>query len=444
MNRKILGFGILGAIIVAVIYYFNHAEHVKNLNTLKEALNVQLTQMQTNGFTLSNRELKKESEHFVVQISDPKKAALFLTQKGIQVSAEEAEDLIGVQIKTDVSYEKDTIALELYPLTVPTYLTEAVATENDKKTLALIKDMIKKKTFFIHVDIVPSSTTFTGYIKDINERIEGEKEIKLMLQGLQFSGEIKEEKIVQYMQRFNTLRLYITNEINRTISGYQSHYALTGATAYDYTTDYSIEKIKVAEEAEGALFANTISIHATSTVKDGLATETLKTKIKNIDLLFEKEKFGMHSLDLDMIISNLDVDTLEKLQKTDPNQEKEFESRLETLGSNNMYLDIANLSVDKVTLQGKEMNGFTLDAQLNIDESLDIYRLGMKPKHALKKMEGDINLSLSKELLALIKEDPKVMLTYMMYRPKRVSEQRVYKIQIKNGALKINDKPVEF
>ncbi len=30
------------------------------------------------------------------------------------------------------------------------------------------------------------------------------------------------------------------------------------------------------------------------------------------------------------------------------------------------------------------MNGFTLDAKLDIDESLDIYRLGIKPKHALK------------------------------------------------------------
>ena len=159
----------------------------------------------------------------------------------------------------------------------------------------------------MHVDIVHSSTTFTGYIKDINERVEGEKEIKITLHGLQFSGEIKEEQVVKYMQKFNTLHLYMSNEINRTISGYQSHYALTGATAYDYTTDYSIENIKIAEEAEGTLFADTIALHSTSTVKDELATETLKAKIQNIDLLFEKEKFGMHMLDLDMNISNLDT-----------------------------------------------------------------------------------------------------------------------------------------
>ena len=444
MSRKKLGFGLLVLIIVAILYYFNHTENVKNLNTLQEAVNVQLTEMQTNGFTVSDRELKKDSEYFVIQINDPKKAALFLTEKGIQTSIEDAKELTGIQLGTDVTYLKDMITLELSPLTLPTYLKTAFTTENDQKVLTQLEDMIKNKAFFMHVDIVHSTTTFKGYIKDINEKIEGEKEIRLTLQGLHFSGDIKREKIVRYMQRFDTLHLYMSDELNRTISGYQSHYALTGTTAYDYTTDYSIENIKIAEASEGTLFADTISLHSTSTVTNGLATETLKTKIKNIDLLFEKEKFGMQTLDMDMNVSNLDIDTLEKLQKTDPNKEKEFDAHLETLVSNNMHVDISNLSVDKVTLHGKEMYGFTLDAKLDIDKSLDIYRLGMKPKYALHKIDGDIHLSLSKEILKLLKEDPEFMIGYMMYRPKRSLGQRIYNINIMDGSVKINGKPLEF
>lgn len=444
MSRKKLGFGVLVLIIISVFYYLNHTENVKNLTTLQKAVNVQLTQMQTNGFIISNRELKKETEHFVIQINDPKKAALFLSGKGIQTSLEEAKELTGMHLGTDVTYVKDMITLELYPLTLPTYIKAAFTTENDLKVLAQLEELIKNKAFFMHVDIVHSSTTFTGYIKDIKEKVEGEKEVKLTLQGLQFSGEIKEEKIVKYMQKFNTLHLYMSDELNRTITGYQSHYALTGTTAYDYTTDYSIENIKINETSEGSLFADTISLYSTSSVINGLTTETLKAKIKNIDLLFEKERFGMQTLDLDMNISNLDLDTLEKLQKTDPNKGKEFDTHLETLVSNNMHLDIANLSVDKVTLHGKEMNGFTVDAKLDIDESLDIYRLGMKPKYALHKIDGTINLSLSKEILTLLKEDPKSMLFYMMYRPKRSLGQRIYNINIMDGDVKINGKALEF
>ncbi|WP_373031677.1 hypothetical protein [Sulfurovum sp.] len=444
MSRKKLGFGVLVLIIVSVFYYLNHTENVKNLTTLQKAVNVQLTQMQTNGFIVSNRELKKETEHFVIQINDPKKAALFLTGKGIQTSIEEAKELTGMQLGADVAYSKDMIALEFYPLTLPTYIKAAFTTENDQKVLAQLEDLIKNKAFFMHVDIVHSSTIFTGYIKDINEKVEGAKEVKLTLQGLQFSGEVKEEKIVKYMQKFNTLHLYMSDELNRTITGYQSHYALTGTTAYDYTTDYRIENIKINETSDGSLFADTISLYSTSSVTNGLTTETLKAKINNIDLLFEKERFGMQTLDLDMNISNLDLDTLEKLQKTDPNKGKEFDAQLETLISNNMHLDIANLSVDKVTLHGKEMNGFSVDARLDIDESLDIYRLGMKPKHALHKIDGTINLSLSKEILTLLKEDPKTMLFYMMYRPKRSLGQRIYNINIMDGDVKINGKSLEF
>ena len=49
MSRNKLGFGLLALIIVAVLYYFNHTENVKNLNTLQEAMNVQLTEIQKNG-----------------------------------------------------------------------------------------------------------------------------------------------------------------------------------------------------------------------------------------------------------------------------------------------------------------------------------------------------------------------------------------------------------
>ena len=444
MSRKKLGFGLLVLIIVAVLYYLNHTENVKNLNTLQKAVNLQLTDMQTNGFTVSERQIKNESEHFVIQINDPQKAALFLAQKGIRLTVEEAKELTGIQLATDVTYLEDMIALELYPLTLPTYLTTAFTTENDKKFLAQLKDMIKKKTFLMHVDIVHSTTTFKGYVKDINERVEGEKEVKLILKGLRFSGEIKNEKIVKYNQAFETLHLYMSDELNRTISGYQSNYELTGTTAYDYTTDYSIEKIEIAEQAEGALFADTIILHSTSTVKEGLTTETLQAKINNLELLFEKEKFAMQTLNMDMHISNIDVDTLEKLQKTDPNKEKEIDAHIETLVSNKMHLEIPILSVDKVTLHGKEMYGFTLTATLDLDESLDIYRLGIRPKHALDKIDGDIHLSMSKEILTMLKEDPEFMIGYMMYRPKRSLGQRIYNINIMDGSVKINGKSLEF
>ena len=61
MSRNKLGFGLLALIIVSVLYYLNHTENVKNLNTLQKAVNLQLTDMQTNGFTVSDRKIKKDT-----------------------------------------------------------------------------------------------------------------------------------------------------------------------------------------------------------------------------------------------------------------------------------------------------------------------------------------------------------------------------------------------
>jgi hypothetical protein len=68
----------------------------------------------------------------------------------------------------------------------------------------------------------------------------------------------------------------------------------------------------------------------------------------------------------------------------------------------------------------------------------------MKSKHALDKIDGDIHLSMSKEILTMLKEDPEFMIGYMMYRPKRSEGQRIYNINILDGSVKINGKLLEF
>ncbi|MCW8821443.1 MAG: YdgA family protein [Sulfurovum sp.] len=455
MNLKKLGFWIFGIVLVLTIYYFttSYSQTIKRseqITKLKQQINAQLTQIQTNGFTISNREILKEKEHFIVSLDDPQKAVVFFAQKGIRMKVEEAEELKGLKLDTDVVYLNDTIAIEIYPIVLPINLKTLLIKENDKEILAQIDEMLKKKILFTHIDIDHSATTFKGYIKDINETVKGKKEIQVNLKGYQFSGNIKDERIIKFNQTLNTLRLYMSDIIDRYMSDLQSSYVLTGETAYDYTSEYTIGKMQINEDPEVTLLATDISLFSTSHVKNGLAVERLNTKIKNIDLLSDKNKFGMQTFFLDMNISNIDVYVLEKLQKTDSNKEKKFDTLEKTL-SNTIHLEIPTLSVDKVTLKGKEMDGFTLHSILDIDPSLDIYSLGTNPKHALSKMDGNITLSLSKEILELIKEDPKAMLGYMMYRPKRVLGNKVYDLKLKDGLLningkdfKLNGKPVKF
>ncbi len=456
MNQKKLAFSLLGIIVFVALYYaitgyLQTTKISEQIIKLKQQANVQLTEIQTNGFSLSEREIKKDTEHFVICLDDPDKASAFLTQKGIQLKIEEAKEIKGLKLGVDLAYLSDTIALELYPVALPTNLKTILDNKKDQNLLVQIERIIKEKTFFAHIDIEHSATTFKGYLKDINETVEVGKEVKLSIQGFHFSGNIKDEKIVKLTQIFETMHFYIRDLIDRYISGLQKNYVFTGPTVYDYTTDYSIKKIKINEGPRGELLADNIALISTSSVKNGLAFETLHTEIENSELMFEKEKFDMHNVFLDMNVSNLHVDAFEKLQKMDPNKKEEYDALLEKILSSNIHIEIPTLSVDKVTFKGKNMDGFALHSIMDIDPSLDIYRLEMNPKHVLGKMDGNITLSLSKEILELIKEDPKAMLVYMMYRPKRVLNQRIYDLKFKNGLLningkdfKLNGKPVKF
>jgi len=438
---KKLGLGILGIILVAALYYFTlGADQVRE--KLQQELSAQLTELESKGFSISEREIKKREEHFVISLDDPKKAPAFVTQKGLEFPVQDAEELKGMKMRVDVEYLSHAVALELYPVALPTNLSTAVTNENDKKILAQIEKMLEKKTFLLHVEADYATTTFKGYVKDINETLQGEEEAKRRLQGLHFSGKIKGDKVSQIDQTLNVMRLYVSDEINMYLSGLQSNYTLTGDSVYDYSTEYTIEKVRMDSSDEFELTADEIMVHSTSAVKDGLVSETLKSKMKAMEILLEGERLALENSILDLKVDNLDVSAFEKLQTVDPENEQEFNAALQKLISNNVHLEITTLSADKVTLQGKKVDGFTLHSTLDIDKSLNISRLEANPMYALDKIDANLKISLSKELLDVISRDPKAMIALMIFTPKDVNGKQVYSVELKDGALTVNGKSI--
>ena len=438
---KKLGLGMLGIILVAVIYYFTlGADQVRE--KLQQELSTQLTELETKGFSISEREIKKREEHFVISLADPKKASAFLKEQGLEFSIQETEELKGMKVGVDVEYLSHAVALELYPVALPTQMSTSVTDENDKLILAQIEKMLEKKTFLLHVEADYSTTTFKGYVKDINETVQGEEEAKLRLQGLHFSGNIKGDRVSQIKQTLNVMRLYVSDEINMYLSGLESNYTLTGDSVYDYSTEYTIEKMRMNSNTEFDLTADEITVHSTSTVKDGLVSETLKSKMKAMEILLEGDRLALENSLLDLKVDNLDVSAFEKLQTVDPENEQEFNAALQKLISNNVHLEITTLSADKVTLQGKKVDGFRLHSTLDIDKSLNISRMEANPMYALDKIDANLKISLSKELLDVISRQPEAMIALMIFTPKDVNGKQVYSVELKDGTLNVNGKSI--
>jgi len=82
------GFGIIGLILVAAIYYFT-AGSAQITEEMKKQVNDELTTLKQNGFGVKDREIKETEEHFVLSFDNPAKISSYLSSQGVQVTQED-------------------------------------------------------------------------------------------------------------------------------------------------------------------------------------------------------------------------------------------------------------------------------------------------------------------------------------------------------------------
>ena len=442
---KKLGLGIIGFVLVAAIYYITSGASQLTIQ-MKEQVDADLANMQTQGFAVEGRELSEKKEHFVLSIEEPKKVATYLTSQGAQVSAEDIEALKGMKIGIDVAYLADAYSaasFDMYPVALPTALTNATMDADDKKALEQIKKMIKKKTFLVHVDVNKLGTGFKGYMKDINEVVEGETPVTFTMTALKFTGDLEKDKLKSIKQTLKNFSMHDKDdEINIQLNNLKSNYALTGDTSYDYDTGYTIEEIVFSAKDAFDLRVDNVSVDSDSKVKNNLASITAQTKIESIHFTDGQKTSTLETLLFDMKADNFDMKAIEKLETIDPNNEKELLTVFQQLISHGIHFEIPNFSVKHITLDNKKLDGFKLTSSFDIDKSLDLSTLERNPMTAIGAMDANLHLTLSNQLFGFLAQQPQAVMAMMLFQPKDVNGQKVYKIELKGGRVTVNNKPV--
>lgn len=441
---KKLSLATFAIIIIAVIYYMTSGS-TQLVSQMKVQVDTELASLQTQGFSVQGREVTEKKEHFVISFDEPEKIAAYFTQQGAQLSVEDAAVFKGLQIGVDLSYLADAysgISFDLYPLSLPESITSSANTPEDKKILSQIEQMLEKKAFLIHCDINKMGTGFKGYMKDIDEVLQSDTTVKMVLNKLEFSGDIKEDRVESIQQTLQTMRIDTDDIFKFSLSGLKSNYRVTGATLYDYKTEYSIEKITIQENGIMLFMADHFEAISDAKVKDSLLNTTLKTKTNSIVITDKDNKIVLETFLFDMKAENLDIKALEALGKMDPNNEKEINAGLQELISHGVQLEISNFSVAHIENLGQKMEGFHLSSLLHIDKSLNIAALQQNPLLALNALNANLDLSLSDELFTLIGQQPEAVMAMMFVQPKNVNGKKVYKIELKDGRLTVNGSPV--
>ena len=441
---KKLSFATLGIILIALLYYFT-AGSEKVANKMKLHLDTELASLQTQGFSVKGREISEKKEHFVIAFNEPKKIALFLSQKGSEVTQEELEALKGLEVGVDINYLADTysaVSFDLYPITLPVGITASATSQEDKKILAQMKNLLKKKTFLLHADINKLGTGFKGYMKDIDEVLNADDTVHFVLKKLKFSGDIENNTVSAVTQTLKILNIDAGDTLNMSLNGLKSIYKVTGKSAYEYKVSYVVESINMQQKDTMLFKIKNFEALSNANVKDALLNSSVKTKIEQIQIGKEKEKIVLDTLVFDIKADNLDLKAIETFENIDPNNEQEINTALQALVSKGMRLEIPTLSIENIEGMGKKMQGFHLDLSLDVDKSLNIAALQQNPMLALNALNANINLTLSKEFYTLISQQPQAMMALMLFQPKEVKGKKVYAIELKNGKLTVNGSPV--
>ncbi|MBA1420441.1 MAG: DUF945 family protein [Epsilonproteobacteria bacterium] len=442
---KKLGLGIIGFVLVAAIYYITSGASQLTIQ-MKEQVDADLATIQTQGFAVEGREMSEKKEHFVLSIEEPKKVASYLTSQGAQVSAEDIEALKGMKIGIDVAYLADAYSaasFDMYPVALPTVLTSAHMDADDKKALEQIQKMIEKKAFLVHVDVNKLGTGFKGYMKDINEVVEGTNPVTISMTSLKFNGDLENEKLKSIKQTLKNFGIHgKDDEINIQLNNLKSNYKLTGDTSYDYDTGYTIEEIIFTAKNEFNLRVNHVSVDSDSKVKNNLASITAQTKIDSIHFTDGQKTSALETLSFNMKADNFDMQAIEKLETIDPNNEKELLAVFQQLISHGIHFEIPNFSVKQIEFENQKLDGFKLTSSFEIDKSLDLSTLEQNPMAAIGAMDANLNLALSNQLFGLLAQQPQAVMAMMLFQPKDVNGQKVYKVELKGGKVTVNDRPV--
>lgn len=441
---KKIGLGLLGVIAVAAIYYFT-AGSAQLTQEMKAQLNSELSTLQTQGFTVENRKIEEQKEHFILSLDNPNKVATFLNTQGAQLNPEDIEVLKGFKLGVDVHYMANAysaVSLDMYPVALPDATKASALTDSDKKVLKHIENMMEKKALLLHVDINKLATGFKGYMKDINEVFEGESKLTLTLKKLNFDGDITNDKLNAIHQTLNELRMKADNELDMHLNGVESHYKITGKTNYDYTTDYSIKDITISVPSEFMLLIQKTTATTTSTTKNGLVSVRMESDAEKLILNNDGQKLNFKKMAFDMKVDNLDIEAIKGLEQAQSKTEAEISALLQQLISKAVHIEMPTFAIADIDYNDQKLKGFEMNAKLDIDKSLNLATLEQNPMAAVSAIDANLNLMLSTELFGILAQQPQAMMAMMLFQPKDVNGKKVYKVELKNGSVKVNGQPI--
>jgi len=441
---KKVALALIALIAIFVIYYITIGSKQLTAEIRKE-VNKEFTQLKGSGFSIDEQNLSNDRQKIILTLQDTDKITAYLNkQEQHLLNRDDIEILKGMQIALDIEYNpntSDAIAMDIYPIKLPNNFYQNL----NKKDIAKLEELIKEKLFLVHININKLLSSFNGYIKDIDKEFKDDGTTShLVMKGAKFDGTIEDNNIEDIKQTLEKFSFEVNKQININLNG-----LITNIKNHDnnlHDVEYSIKSFNIINKIENPFTLKIANITGISEerLNKNLLNQKSKDQISSIEFTQNGKKTILNSINIDTSVHNINQKAFDKLRKKTPENigNSEGIQLLKELIKDNISIEIPNLSIDKITYEGKTFDGFKIKALAKVEKDFDLKSLDNNLQLALTKLFNvKINIEASNEFINLISNNPQIMVMMMIIQPIDKNGKKYYDIQYNKGELKINGKP---
>ncbi|EDZ63464.1 hypothetical protein SMGD1_1527 [Sulfurimonas gotlandica GD1] len=431
-----------------------------------EVLNERVSLLTSNGLELKNDVTESSylstKKHYEFLLSDAPKFIEYLNQYSDAQIPPYIEAMIsGVVVGVDIEHSNfplsSKLLVDIYPLTLPTTITDELKQEN-LDFYNYIDKLLQGKGVLYHMNYYIADGLFDGYIKNIDAEYTFDNGSKMIFQlldatyygdGTLIAPKNLQTSISKILIRADESGKGITFEINDLTSAStfesQSTYASSAAmkSMSIVVQDAKSSKVEAAiEDIKVNISSNTQGKKAEFYVKSSLAKMKINSKDANI---------VASGFNYDLSLNGVDKDSYEEFRiltsHVNANYSPDFEQKIQAsvtkLLSKGLSLSVADLSMKKILIENKKtIDGFSIMARIVLKEDSDLAKkLKSSPMSIANNLNIASTIKFSKDFYALVnKEAPITSLAGGLARED--GNNLVFEIKLNNGKLTVNEKAI--
>ncbi len=432
MQKVIIG--LVGVIIIVGAFFLFSSKKIVEVK-----VDEQIALLSTYGFEAKERVQDKnaDAKHLVISLVDADKFVQNFPEYEQFLKGDKKDFLKEFKFGVDVtSTATAVVSADIYPISFP---KETLSKEEKE----IFQKLIDKKALFLKLNYNSVTKKIDGTLKDIDEKI---KEVNLKVTGLNFDLIINDKKNLEF--EVKNLNLSSSTKENFSVKlgdissklTYEglNHNIINGFMKFDKMLfDFNNTLVNVSGT----------DLEFITNLKNNLIDSGVKTTIKSIDADITNKKLIFDKVIFDYGINNIDLVSFDKLSKLLNKENPDLESpevaqTVEKLLSHGVGFYLNKFGVESIKYDKENLKGFSIESKINIAKDPNLLKnIQISPMLAMSAIDMKSKIKVSDELFSLIMKNPNAMML-MMFKPKDENGQKVYEIDLKNGALSINGQPM--